>query len=106
MVEITLQRSAKIWWSFVWRAWVLTLPMALIMYPIMLWIVPFSKPGDRPGAINPGDVSGLGGKIFIMWLVMVVGMVVTQSFAVKWMLKTRWSDFKLVLVANESPPSQ
>lgn len=52
--------------------------------------------------MNPDQIPGFAGKFFVIWILMVVGMIFTQALAIRWTLKTKWSDFKLVLVpANE-----
>lgn len=100
-MEITFLRSVKIWWGFMWRAWILTMPLALVTFPFMFLLIPFPKLGEPPKPIDPSSIPGLAGKLFIIWVFMMVGMVVMQSFAMRWLLKTKWSDFSLVAVPNE-----
>jgi len=99
-MEITFVRSLKIWWGFSWRAWVLMFPLAIIIFPMMYLIIPFPKPGEPPKPMNPGSIPEFGTKMFLIWLVMMGGMVTMQTLAMKSLLKTKWSDFKLAVVSN------
>jgi hypothetical protein len=98
-IEMTFMRAMKVWWSFVWRGIVLWLPVGLVMAAYMFWIMPFPK---HPGPLSPDQAKIMMGRMFIVWVVMVVAMIVVQTFAMRWMLKTRWSDFKLVATPNET----
>lgn len=100
-MEITFLRSIKVWWSFAWRAWILMFPVAMLVMPIMFFIMPFPKPGEPPKPMDPNSIPGFAGKFFLIWVLMMGGMVVMQSLAMKWLLKTKWSDFKLVIVPND-----
>jgi hypothetical protein len=100
-VEITFKRSIKIWWSFVWRAWIIMLPFAFLLIPLMYWLMPYPKIGEPPMPIKPEQMTGFIIKFFFIWLTMVVGMIILQSLAMKWMLKTKWSDFRLVAIDSE-----
>lgn len=35
-------------------------------------------------------------KFFAIWMFMMIASFCAQIFAIKWALKTKWSDFKLV----------
>jgi Na+-driven multidrug efflux pump len=93
-IEVTFNRALKIWWSFIWRTWILMIPLALICLPLMHFLLPFPKPGEPPD-MNLGQKPGFLGLFFIIWLVMMMGMVVLQTLAIKWTIKTKWSDFEL-----------
>jgi len=95
-MEITFLRAIKIWWSFVWRAWILSLALMIVLFPLMFWLLPIPKPGEPPA-----QLPGFFGKFFVIWIVMMVGMVSLHAFSIRWMLKTKWSDFKLVAVPPE-----
>lgn len=101
-VEPTLGRSLKIWWSFVWRGMVL---MFAIMIPLELIAVftvfnnmHLGNGGTPPG---PDDLKRIMLFFPFVWLVMVGVMVLTQSLAMRWMLrKAQWSDFRLVVASK------
>jgi hypothetical protein len=40
-------------------------------------------------------------RMTVFWVVSLVAMVMIQTFAMKWMLKTRWSDFRLAPQPND-----
>ena len=101
-LEITIRRALKMWWSFVWRAWVLTMPLAVVALPVMHWLMPIPKPGEPP--VNPVQVPHFFAKFFILWLFLMLGMAFMQALAMRWALKTKWSDFKLI--ATPSDPEQ
>ncbi len=95
-IEITLPRALKIWWSFVWRAWVLLIPLMMVFIPVMKFIQPF----QAGVPMNPANMPGFMGKFFLIWYVMMVGGILLQVVAIKWMIKTKWSDFELVALAR------
>jgi hypothetical protein len=97
-IEITFLRAAKVWWSFIWRAWILMLPLGLLFFPLMYLVVTIPHPGSPPPALRPDQMPGFIAKFFVLWIVMMGGMVCVQTLAIRWMLKTKWSDFKLVAV--------
>lgn len=101
-LDVTWSRALKCWWSFVWRGFVLSL---LILVPLelvaVLVILPMLglRPGHPPG---PGQVVHKAGLLASLWLVIMIGMVLTQTAAMRWMLRrARWSDFKVLLASNE-----
>lgn len=66
----------------------------------MYLVMPFPKPGEPPKAMDPNSIPGFGAKIFLIWTVMMSGMIIMQTLAVKWLLKTKWSDFKSILAPS------
>ena len=101
-IEITFMRALKVWWSFIWRGYVLLLPVGIVMGVAMFWMMPFPT---HPGPMGPDQAKLMIGKGSVFWIVMMVLMVVVQTFAMRWMLKTRWSDFTLVAAPIEPRPS-
>ena len=99
-MEVTFSRAFKIWWGFMWRAWILTMPLTALIAPIMFLVIPFPKPGEPPKPMDANSIPGFVGKFFLIWILMMAGMVVMQSLAMRWVLKTKWSDFKVVLVPS------
>lgn len=100
-MEITLLRSIKIWWGFCWRAYVLMLPVMAIIFPLMFFVLPIPKPGEPPQPVDPSTIPGFAGKFFVIWLIMVGGMIFMQCLALRWLFKTKWSDFKLAVLPND-----
>jgi hypothetical protein len=54
--DVTFGRALKIWWSFVWRATVLMLPVIIVAMVIAVSILPFPKAG-QPADIRLQAVS-------------------------------------------------
>jgi len=100
-VEITVVRGIKIWWSIIWRSIILGGPAMGIIMAFAMKMLNFPKPGDDPKAFNPAATSGAGFKFFLIWCLMMVLMIFVHGLAVRWALKTKWSDFKLVAVPPE-----
>jgi hypothetical protein len=93
--EVTLLRSAKIWWSFVWRSACLS----AIIPPVQLLLsyVLVAKPGPAP------DQSGPPAGLVPLLLIGFLAMVFAQTVAIRWMLrKAQWSDFKISLVRTNT----
>lgn len=101
-INLTIGQSLKILWSFLWRGWVLTLPLMIAMLVAMRFLIPFPKPGEPP---HPPDMKMMP-VFFILWLVMMIGLFITQAYALRWALKARWSNFRIVAVSpsEESKP--
>jgi hypothetical protein len=93
-VEITFGRALKVWWSYVWRAMVLTIPVYFVLLAFMVsFMLPsMSHPGTKP---DPAQFQAMMGKFSFVWLVMMVASLLVQILAMRWMLKTKWSDFRL-----------
>jgi hypothetical protein len=56
--------------------------------------MPFPKPGEPPKPMEPKFVP----IFFVIWLLMMFGTLSIYVFALKWALKTKWSDFQVQLV--------
>lgn len=94
-VSITSGRAFKIWWSYLWRAFVLFIPASVLILPLMFWILPFPTLGQPTPQIQPAQLPAMMGKMFGVWLDMMVLNVLLQVQAMRWMLKTQWRDFRL-----------
>jgi hypothetical protein len=92
-VPITFGRGAKIWWSYMWRALVLITPLMVVLVPVVLYVMP--HPG-RGAPVTPDQLHEALSTLRPIWLVTLVVNVLLQVQAMRWMLKTRWSDFRLV----------
>lgn len=100
-IEITYGRALKVWWSYLWRAFVLFMPASLLILPLMFWIVPFPTLGQPTPQIEPAQLPAMMGKMFLVWLVIMALSVLLQVQAMRWMLKTRWREFRLKAVDGE-----
>jgi hypothetical protein len=100
-IEITYGRALKIWWSYIWRAIVMMIPVLIIAMIISISILPFPKPGQPAPLLQPDQVPGMIGKTFALWLFMMALNIAVQVQAMRWMLKTKWSGFRLQAVADE-----
>ena len=76
----------------------LIIPVTLVMTVLMMILVPFQKMGTTP---NPMDVHRMMGRFSLVWVVLMALNIVVQTFAMRWMLKTRWADFRLTAVGRE-----
>jgi hypothetical protein len=97
-VEITFTRAFKILWSFIWRGYLLMLPVMIVMMPLMFWLIPMPKKGE---SVPPTPPQFSGAKFFMIWLFMVGGMLFMQTLALRWAMKAKWSDFKLIAVPSD-----
>jgi hypothetical protein len=101
LVQPTFRRCLAIWWSFAWRAFVLWTPVMFVVCMSMLAFVPFPEPGTPP---DSADFRRMMLIIPIMWLVIMGGLVVTQTYAMQWMLRTqRWRDWFVALIPADDP---
>ncbi len=118
-MQINFVRATKIWFSFTWRSMLLGFAFALVLFPLNIFVVLFSffaSPGEFLNLVtNPFGmmmfISSLTGasaasvltaalliKILLLWLVNIFAVIAIQALAMRWTLKARWSDFKLVAV--------
>jgi hypothetical protein len=100
VVEVTFRRALQIWWSYVWRAFVLAIPLMMVTTPLMFVILPFPKPGQPNAMLAPEQIPGLMAKGMGIWAIMMALNIIAQVFAMRWMLKTKWRDFKLQAVSD------
>lgn len=100
-MEVTFTRAIKVWWSFAWRVWILSLPMMALIAPLMFWLLPTHKLGEPPSMLPPDQVPFFFVKFSLVWIVMAVGTIGVHVAAVRWGLKVKWSDFRLVAVSTE-----
>jgi len=99
-IQVTYGRALKIWWSYLWRAFVLLIPVSILVLPLMLWVIPFPKPGHPTPQMQPNQIAPMLGKMFLIWLLMMALNVLLQVQAMRWMLKTTWRDFRLKVVSG------
>ena len=98
-VEVTLLRALKIWWSWAWRAWVLSM---LVVVPIDIVFAAFVMGHPfKPGA-DPAEAVRALAPMMILWPLVLVAVVALQAQAMRWMLgRARWSDFRLAVLQRD-----
>jgi hypothetical protein len=105
-LDITFRRALKVWWSFFWRNIVLSIPLwivvTLAMYRMMIWIRPLPTRGIP--AAQAQIVHSIH-TLSALWPLMMVASFVIQIYALRWALKTRWSDFRLQAVTEDKTAS-
>jgi hypothetical protein len=101
LLQQSFRRCLAIWWSFTWRAFVLWIPVMFVVFVSMFTIMPFPEPGRPP---DPALFRRMMLFMPIMWLVLMGGLVVTQTYAMQWMLKTqKWRDYFVALIPADDP---
>jgi uncharacterized membrane protein len=98
--DVTFGRALKIWWSFVWRSMLLMIPVMIVSMVIAVSVLPFPKAGQPAPMLRPDQIAGMTGKMFGLWLFMMIFYIAAQVQAIRWMLKTKWSDFKLQALSD------
>ena len=91
-VDISYSKALKIWWSYIWRMAVLLAPAAIVAWSTMLWFLPLPRPGQPVQVWEP---SARVAAVFTLWLCLMAASVLLQVQAMRWMLKTKWRDFRL-----------
>ncbi len=97
-IELTLGQTAKVLWSFLWRGWILMMPTMIFMMIAMRFLIQFPKPGEPP---QPPDIKQMP-FLFVIWFVMMIVFLFSQIFALRWALKSKWSNFRIVAVSAQS----
>ena len=99
-VDITWGRALKVWWSYSWRALVLTL---LVMIPLEIIIFALFLRNLPKASSDPADAMRVAGTMAILWPVMMAALLALQVQAMRWMLKAaRWSDFRVAVLPPDS----
>jgi hypothetical protein len=101
-IELSFVQALKFLWSVVWRTWLLMIPLWAVAMGAMVWMIPFPKPGEPP---MPPDLSKLP-AMFGLWLVLMIGYLVILALALRWALKAKWSDFRIIAVATMPPANE
>ncbi len=101
IVEPTWSRCVKIWWSFAWRAMLLTVPVMFVMMGVLASLLPFPKPGQSPAPFDPARI----GLVFTVGYPLMLALVVgAQVAALRWMLRRqRWQNFFVALIPAPDP---
>ena len=108
LIQPTFKRSLAIWWSFAWRSFVLWIPVMVVVMGVMFAVIPFPEPGKPVDPIRyQQQIQHAMIFLPIAWLAILGGLVVTQTFAMQWMLKTqRWPDYYVALIPADDPRRQ
>ena len=102
-VEVTWLRGLKFWWSFTWRAMVLTM---LVVFPLEILAFVFLFP-HMPKAVpgQPPDLSAMkymGLIMLVVWPIMMATVIGMQVQGMRWMLKSaKWSDFRVAILPRK-----
>jgi len=94
---MTYGRAFKVWWSYFWRALLLGLLGGFLMVPLMFMLMPHAAHGER---LDPQQLHSALARFALLWPLIIVLNVLLQVQAMRWMLKTRWSDFRLTAMAE------
>ena len=103
--DVTFGRALKIWWSFVWRATVLMLPVMIVAMVIAVSILPFPKARQPAPVLRPDQIPGMTGEMFGLWLFMMV-FYIAAGVNVDWiaprltLLQVSMSDLKRAAMAG------
>ena len=95
-VDITFSRAFRIWWSYAWRAIVLSL---VIVIPLQIFMFTRIVPHVRAaaGAHDHAQMRAVLELVAIVWPIAVACIIVLQTIAMRWMLRrAHWTDFMLV----------
>lgn len=87
-------------WAFLWRTWVVFMPVMLVGTILSIWFFPKVLPGQQ-GAPPPQGLPFSPGVFFLLWLSMMSLFVLLQLVALRWTFKTKWHDFHFVAVSSE-----
>ncbi|MCC7258775.1 MAG: hypothetical protein IT486_10440 [Gammaproteobacteria bacterium] len=100
-VDVTFNRAMKFWWSLTWRTWVLMLPVMALLNVVVFWALLGNTAMRSGGSPDPAAVVGAMATVAPAYLVGLLLSVVAMVWATRWTLRTRWSDFRVQLVAPE-----
>jgi hypothetical protein len=105
-IDITFNRAFRVWWSYAWRALVLS-PLVIVPVQIcvFMWVVPHARAAGL--GLGLGHITGraplreLLGIVWVVCPIAIVGAIVLHTTAMRWMLRrARWAEFRL----TPSPP--
>lgn len=100
-VEVTWVRALSVWWSFCWRAMVLSFLILVPLEGIAMFFLISHLP--RPGQpMDPQQSMRVASTMMILWPFMMGLIVAIQVVAMRWMLRSaRWADFRLAVLSPE-----
>ena len=98
-IDITWGRALKIWWSYAWRAFVLTL---LVMVPLEIAMAAYMMSHLPKAGGDPTQAVRMVGTMAILWPIFMAVLLALQIQAMRWMLnKARWSDFRVAVLSRD-----
>jgi hypothetical protein len=95
-INLTFGQALRFLWSFIWRGWLLSIPVLIVMMVGMRFLMPFPAPGVPPQPPDPKHMA----LFFPLWLIAMLGFIVSQTFALRWTLKAQWSGFRVIAVSR------
>jgi hypothetical protein len=104
--SVTYGQALRIWWSYLWRLFVLVIPVMIITMIVVLIIMPFPNPGETPPVVRPDQIPGMMAKMTVLWIFMMALNILGQVQAMRWMLKTRWTGFRLQVISDDKQPAK
>lgn len=104
-VDITFGRALRVWWSYAWRALVLSL---IVVIPMQIfsfaWFVPHVRAVVAAHGQGRPQLREAFELFWVLWPIAIICMIILQTTAMRWMLRrARWADFKLVASSLEVP---
>lgn len=96
-IEMTYGRAFKVWWSYFWRAFLLSVVVSCVTVPLMIMLMPHAAHGER---LAPEQLRSALARFALLWPLIIIVNVLLQVQAMRWMLKTRWSDFRLAVMTE------
>jgi hypothetical protein len=99
-LQLTFGRALKFWWSLTWRSALLLLPISIVLNILMMAsLMPaMPQPGEVP---DPGQITEVLAVMIPSFVVGGLLSIVAMVYATRWTLRTRWRDFRIVLIAPE-----
>ncbi|MBS0378998.1 MAG: hypothetical protein JSS29_10975 [Proteobacteria bacterium] len=102
-VDVTFVRALKVWWSFVWRGFVLGLAVMIPVEIVMFGILFSHMPTTKGQQLDPTVAARMFPVMALVWLVMMIGFVFMQGLAMRWMLRSAvWSDFRVAILPKDA----
>jgi hypothetical protein len=96
IVDITFGRAFRVWWSYAWRAIVLS---PVILIPLQILVFTRIVPHVRAAAAghDHAQMRAVLELVAVAWPIAIVCIIVLQTLAMRWMLRrAHWTGFKLV----------
>lgn len=99
---ITFLRAVKIWWSYAWRATVLTLLLGFL-FGIVTVIFGIHLPhvGSPQPRSSPEQTRQNLRELLPIVVPYLLAAIIIRTYAMRWMLSAKWSDFRLQAIADD-----
>jgi hypothetical protein len=81
---------------------VLLVPLMIVWFILILWLSPFPRFGQHAAPLQPDKIQAMMARMSLIWLFMMALSIFIHIQAIRWMLRPRWSDFRLAAVTNEA----